>query len=208
MKNFLQHLQESQKTYEFRIKLADIDPSETADRLKSALDSYGLESLSSAKRLPIKENDIDFPNRQNCQIYLMDAVLKYPVNDQQLRAIIAERAGYDANSIVVVPANHPEEQRRWDLEGNDVREFKKGESVLDKPYEDNLEGKAAGKVYAEAGSLLKELGKVKIESVGNDTTIGGKKDPAYGKTTNDITTGELSPVGSNKNKIPSAVKGK
>ena len=209
MKNFLQHLAESQKTYEFRIKLADIDPADHIDRLKNALEAYGLESLSGAKRLPIKEHDVDFPSRSNCQIYLMDAVLKYPVNDQQLCAIIAERAGYPLASIIVVPKNSPEEQRRWNLEGNDVREFKKGETVLGQPYDaPTAEQQAASRMYSEAGNILKELNQVKIESVGNDTTIGGEKDPAYGTTTNDITTGELSPVGSNKNKIPSAVKGK
>lgn len=209
MKNFLEHLQESQKTYDFRIKLADIDPAESLDRLKTALDSYGLESLSSAKRLPIKENDIDFPSRSNCQIYLMDAVLKYPVNDAQLRAIIAERAGYDANSVVVVPANHPEEQRRWNLEGNDVREYVQGESVLDKPYDDDAAAKQAGDDYAKPMSLLKELNKsAKFDIEGTDKSINGEKDPAYGKTTNDIPSGDASPVGSKQNTIPSPVKGR
>ena len=70
MKNFIKHLQESQKTYEFRIKLADIDPAEKGDMLKNALDAYGLQSISEAKRLPIKETDIDFPSKKNCQIYM------------------------------------------------------------------------------------------------------------------------------------------
>ena len=74
MKNFLEHLQQAQKTYEFRIKLADIDPAEKGDMLKNALNAYGLESLSEAKRLPIVESDIDFPSKKNCQIYLVDAV--------------------------------------------------------------------------------------------------------------------------------------
>ena len=197
MKNFLEHLTQSQKTYEFRIKLANIDPAETVDRLKTALDSYGLESLSEAKRLPIMESDIDFPSMKNCQIYLMDAVLTYPVNDQQLRAIIAERAGYPAANVVVVPTNHPEEVWRWNLEGNELREFKKGEAVLDKPLEETTNG--AGKSYAEAGTLLKELSKVTFDIAGNDETKA--------QTLNDIPTGDLSPVGSTKNKIPSAVKG-
>jgi len=207
MKNFLEHLVEAQKTYDFRIKIADIDPAERMAQLKNALEAYGLESLSTPKRLPIKANDIDFPSLENCQIYLMDVTLTYPVNDAQLRAIIANRAGFPVACVVVVPANHPEEQRRWDLEGNDVREYKKGEAVLDKPLEDNPAGKKAGKVYAEAGSLLKELNQVKIESAGHDTTIGGEKDPSYGKTTNDIPSADKSPLGTSKNKIPSAVKG-
>jgi hypothetical protein len=200
MKNFLQHLSESSKTYEFRIKIANIDPQESWERLEAALDAYGLDSLSKPKRLPIKANDIDFPSMENCQIYLMDAVLTYPVNDQQLRAIMAERAGFPAGNIVVVPAGHPEEVWRWNLEGNEIPEYKQGESVLDKPLEDNPDGKAAGKTYAEAGSLLKELNKVKIEIAGTEK--------ADGKTLNDIAAGDDSPVGTKQNTIPSAVKGK
>lgn len=202
MKNFLQYLTEVQKTYEFRIKIANIDPAEKMDVLEAALDAYGLESISKAKRLPIKSNDIDFPSMENCQIYLMDAVLKYPVNDAQLRAIVSDRAGIPQSNIVVVSPNHPEEQRRWDLEGNDVREFKQGESVLDKDYshDECACAEDASKQYAEAGSLLKELNSVKIDIAGTEK--------ADGKTLNDVATSDVSPVGSKQNKIPPAVKGK
>lgn len=200
MKNFLEHLTESQKTYEFRIKLANIDPAEHADKLKNALDAYGLESLSEAKRLPIMESDIDFPSMKNCQIYLMDAVLKYPVNDQQLRGIIGERCCIPAAQVVVVPKNHPEEIWRWNVDGqSELREFKKGEAVLDKPYEDNQEGTKAGESYAKAESILKELNAPKVETEGSEPKA---------KTTNEIPTGDVSPVGSKQNKIPSPVKGK
>jgi hypothetical protein len=38
----------------------------------------------------------------NCEIYLMDASSKYPVNDAQLRAIVSERLGCAAAQVVVV----------------------------------------------------------------------------------------------------------
>jgi hypothetical protein len=194
MKNFLEYLTESQKTYEFRIKLANIDPADIIEQLENALEAYGLESLSKAKRLPIKETDIDFPNIKNCQIYLMDAVLTYPVNDMTLRAIISDRANISLANIFVVPSNHPEELWRWDRANSDIREFKQGEAVLDKPYEDDPAGKDAGKVYAEAGSLLKELNKeVKWEIAGSEKTDGSD--------TNSIPQGTNSPVGSKQNKI-------
>lgn len=199
MKNFIKHLQESQKTYEFRIKLADIDPSEKGDMLKNALDAYGLQSISEAKRLPIKETDIDFPSKKNCQIYLMDAVLNYPVNDAQLRAIISERCCIAAADVVVVPKNHPEEIWRWNIDGqSELREFKKGEAVLDKPLEET-DDQGQSENYAKAGTLLKELSGVKFEIAGDEE--------AKAQTLNDIPAGTQSPVGSTKNKIPSPVKG-
>ena len=199
MKNFLNYLEQSQKTYEFRIKIANTDPAEKFAALESALNAYGLESLSKPKRLPLKESDIDFPNHGTVELYLMDAVLKYPCNDYQLRSIIAERAGIPQANIFVVPKNHPEELWRWNESGeSELHEYKKGEAVLDKPYEDNQEAKKAGDAYASFNSILKELSETKIE-LASDATPDAK-------TTNDLPTGTLSPVGSNQNKIPKAKK--
>lgn len=203
MKNFLTYLTESQKTYEFRIKIANIDPAEKMDLLENALEAYGLESLSKPKRLPIKESDIDFPSMKNCQLYLMDAVLTYPCNDAQLRACVADRAGIPQANVVVVAKNHPEEQRRWnENDASDIREYVQGESVLDKPYEDNPEATKAGKDYASF-NILKEL------SATTETVVEGKDENPEGnegKTTNDLPVSDVSPVGSKQNKIPTAKK--
>jgi hypothetical protein len=208
MKNFLTYLSEVQKTYEFRIKIANCDPKDKLDDLKVGLEEYAVESVGAPKRLPIKANDIDFPSIPNCEIFLMDAVLKYPVNDAKLRAIVAERLGCPIANVVVVPSSHPEEIWRWDLEGNELREFKQGEDVLTKPYpEADAEQKAASKAYSEAGTILKELNKTaKFEIAGDDKTIGGDADPAYGKTLQQIATGDKSPVGSKQNVIPNPKK--
>ena len=200
MKNFLNYLEQSQKTYEFRIKIANIDPAEKLAMLESALDAYGLESLGKPKRLPLKESDVDFPNHGTVELYLMDAVLKYPCNEYQLRTIIAERAGIAQANIVIVPTNHPEEQRRWNEDdSSDIKEYAQGESVLDKPYEDNPEAKKAGDAYASFNTILKELTELKLAEA------EGGKTPAA-KTTNELPTGDKSPVGSNQNKIPKAKK--
>ena len=200
MKNFLNYLEQSQKTYEFRIKIANIDPAEKLAMLESALDAYGLESLGKPKRLPLKESDVDFPNHGTVELYLMDAVLKYPCNEYQLRTIIAERAGIAQANIVIVPTNHPEEQRRWNEDNSsDIKEYAQGESVLDKPYEDDPEAKKAGDAYASFNTILKELTELKLAEA------EGGKTPAA-KTTNELPTGDKSPVGSNQNKIPQAKK--
>lgn len=207
MKNFLTYLSEVQKTYEFRIKIANCDPKDKLDGLKVGLAEYAVESVGAPKRLPIKANDIDFPSIPNVEVFLMDAVLKYPVNDEKLRTIVAERLGCSLSQVVVVPAGHPEEVWRWDLEGNELREFKQGEDVLTQPLpEATAEQKAASKFYSEAGTILKELNKpAKFEIAGDDTTIGGEKDPAYGKTSNDIAQGKDTPL-TKQNTVPKAKK--
>jgi hypothetical protein len=206
MKNFLQYLSEVQKTYEFRIKIANCDPSDKLDGLKVGLQQYAVESVSAAKRLPIKSNDIDFPSIPNCEVFLMDAVLKYPVNDAQLRTIVAERLGCSAAQVVVVPKYNPEEIWRWNIDGeSELREFKQGEDVLTQPFpEPDADQKAASKSYSEAGTILKELSKpATFEIAGTDTTIGGEKNPAYGKTTNDIA---VDTKGLQQNTIPTPIK--
>lgn len=198
MKTFVQYLTENQKTYEFRIKIANCDPAEHMDKLENALEAYGLDSISKPKRLPISESNIDFPNMKNAQVWLMDAVLKYPAGSEQIRAIISERAQFPQNCIMVVPRNHPEVL--WRENEGELREYKKGDAVLDKPLEDSPEGKKAGENYAKAHSLLRELSKPEY------TAEGGKTDNA--KTLNDIPQSNTSPVGSKQNKISSPVKGR
>ena len=202
MKNFLNYLAESQKTYEFRIKFANVDPAEKLDQIKAVLEAYAVESLGSPKRLPIMESDIDFPGFKNCQVYLMDAVLSYPCTDAQIRAILSERAGIPQANIFVVPKNHPEEQRRWNENGtSDLREYVQGESVLDKPYEENAEAKAAGENYSKFKFIMQELSTPKEDiAEGKDGTPEGNE----GKTTNELPQGDVSPVGSKQNKIPTA----
>lgn len=197
MKNFLQYLSETQKTYEFRIKIANCNPSDKLDALKAGLAGYVVESMSSVKTLPIKSNDIDFPSMTNCEIFLMDAVFKYPVNDAQVRAIVAERLDCAQSQVVVVPKYSPEEIWRWNIDGeSELREFKQGEDVLTQPYPvADADQKAASKAYAGAETILKELTKpAKFEIAGNDHTIGGQAQSSYGKTTNDVAVNTTSPV--------------
>jgi hypothetical protein len=60
--------------------------------------------------------------------------------------------------------------------------------VLTQPYPTaDADQQAASKAYAGAETILKELNKsAKFEISGDDQTIGGEKNPSYGKTTNDI----------------------
>jgi hypothetical protein len=201
MKNlsFKNYLQESQHTYEFRIKIADVDPTDKMDRIENALNAYGMESLSKPKRLPLKESDIDFPSHGAVQLYLMDAVLTYPCNDAQVRQIIADRADIAKGNIKVVPKLSPEEIRRWNIDDeSDIKEYKHGEAVLDKPYEDNPDATQAGDDYAKPETILKELDSPEIKTEKKSDQPEGNK----GKTSNELPQGDTSPVGSKQNKIP------
>lgn len=211
MKNFIQHLSEAQKTYEFRVKLANIDPAHCLGRLKSALETYSLQEMSEVKRLPIQENVIEFPSFGPTQVYQFDVSLAYPCMDAQLRQLIAERCDLPSSVIVVIPRNHPE--LLWREGEGELREYVQGEEVLTTPFPaPDAAQKAASKAYAGAESILKELNptKDKWTIAGHDLTDGAENKPekiTTGKTTNSIPQGKVDPVGSKQNKIPSPVKG-
>lgn len=197
MKTFLEHLAESEKTYEFRIKIANFDPSDAMDRLESILDAYGLEDISSPKSLPVTEDNINFPSLGPVEVYQIDAILKYPVTDAQLRTMVSERWGVPAASIVVVPRNHPEEL--WRNNEGELHVYQPGESVLDKAYEEV--DSTAGESYQNADVIHRES--KKVESV----TETDQTEKPSGNTTNDLEQGITSPVGSKQNTIPEPNKG-
>lgn len=187
MKNFLDYLAESQKTYEFRVRVANIDPSDKMDCLENCLDAYSLESITKPKSLPIQESHIDFPAMKSPEVYVMELTVRYPVQADQVRAIIADQLGVSQGHISVVPSLHPEEL--WRSGEGELNEYKQGESVLDKELEDNPEGKKAGKSFAEKFVIMKELKAAESEIEGQEKITA--------ETLNEIPTGDKSPVGSN-----------
>lgn len=197
MKSFEQYLFHSQKTYGFRIKLAEVDMSEeNLSRIKSALEAYGVENMGKPKRLPIQEH-VDFPRMGPCECHIIDVELRYPTTTEQLTHIVAERALLDKGRVCVKTKDaddlwHESEALGKDREG----------ALLD---EENLGGiENAQQVVGQArvGSLIKELSKLtrKYEVAG--------KEKVSGETTNSLPMNTTSPVGSRQNKIPSPVKGK
>ena len=197
MKTFIEYLNETQKTYEWKIKIANVDPKDHMDCLESCLDGYHLDSITKPKSLPITESHIDFPSLKSPKVWVLEAVLKYPVMADQLKAIVAEKLNVAQSQVAVMSPQ--QEVIRDGVE--DIKEFEKGTSVLEEELpEANKEQKEASEAYANRTPLLKELSTPKVEVEGSDDTPEGNK----GATTNDLPEGTDSPVGSKQNKIPSA----
>jgi hypothetical protein len=197
MKTFIEYLNETQKTYEWKIKIANVDPKDHMDCLEACLDGYHLESISKPKSLPITESNIDFPSFSSPEIWVLEAVLKYPVMADQLRAIVAEKLNISQSQVAVMSP-----QQEVIRDGvDDIKEFEKGTSVLEEELpEATKEQKEASEAYASRTPLLKELSTPKVEVAGSDDTPEGNA----GKTTNDLPSGDASPVGSKQNAIPTA----
>ena len=197
MKPFTQYLYHTQKIYEFRIKLAEVEMSEdNLSRIKNALEAYCVESMGKPRRLPIQEHR-DFPKMGPCECHVIDIGLKYPTTTEQLTHIVAERALLEKGRVCVYTKDDFEQQVAINSEA--VRT----EPLLTDPTLEDEAGAQALVGQARVGSFLKELEKNKTSKY----EIAGKE-KADGTTTDSLPQGTKSPVGSSQNKIPSPVKGK
>jgi len=112
MKSLTHYLTESERTYNFRIKIANMIEDEVMDRLETCLEKYDMKSLTKPKKTPIPEHPMDFQTLSNAEVYIMDAELQYPVSANQLYEYISQSVGVPANQLVVINKDHPEEIAR------------------------------------------------------------------------------------------------
>jgi hypothetical protein len=197
MKSFKAYLTESQKTYNFRIRMACEMTSEIESKVKQALEQYKVESVSSPKRLPIQESPL-FPNMGPVEINIFDVSVCYPANDDLIRNAIAECGCCPAANIRVTPTDSPFEAI---LDGKEMSN-PDGKTVLSEPEmkTDSPDKDLVGD--ARIPSIMKELEETRRYQYAK--AAGGAT--AKGKTSNDFSQGTSSPVGSKQNKIPKPVK--
>jgi|TARA_B100000780_G_scaffold252629_1_gene199847 hypothetical protein len=112
MKPFKHYLTESERTYNFRIKIANMIEDEVMDKLEDALGKFELKSLSKPKKTPIQEHPMDFQTLTNSEVYMMDAEMGYPVTANTLYEYLKHAIGIAPNEIVVINKDHPEEIAR------------------------------------------------------------------------------------------------
>lgn len=197
MKSFTQYLYHTQKVYEFRVKVADVDMTEdNLARIKNALETYGVESMGKPKRLPIQEH-AEFPKMGPCECHIIDIGLKYPTTTEQLQHVVAERAMLDKGRVCVYTKDQHEQ-----IAASEDTQLEDG-ALLEKPELKDEPGAQELVGQARVSSFLKELEKNKVSKF----EVAGKE-KADGTTTNSLPLGTKSPVGSSQNKIPSPVKGK
>jgi len=191
MKSLSAYFHETNKLYEFRIKMAHVEPKgEVLEKIKNALNAFQVESVSPAKRLPITEH-WEFANEGACECYVIDVSVRYPTIPGQLRQLIGERAGINASWVCVKTMA---EALNDDLSFSqaDENEARKqpliGDDSLDSPSGQEQVGNA------RLTGLFKELSANtrKFEIQGTDNEY------ASGKTTNEIPQNTSSIIGGKK----------
>lgn len=188
MKSLVEYLLDSEKLYEFKIKLAVPElPNEMMDRIEHALRAYEVARISKPKHLPIAVRNLDFPHCGPCDVFLITVALKYPCTDAQVRDVLGTQGRIPLSNIVVIPANQPEELRREDE--SDVNSDKKKEAILTTELETTESGQplVGGN---RLNSMLKELESCKQEFATKQETSA--------KTSNDFPQNNISPLKGNK----------
>lgn len=184
MQQFVDYYNANKKQYKYTIKIAQNDLSANdASTLEQYLERYNLLEFSPFRKTPIQQNPIDFPNVRDCEVYINDIIVEYPITPNALHREVSSAMGINEQSIAIYSENDPRKQyeEEW-LErvvGNE--EFKsKYKSKLGSPENWEVEP-AYGEEYNN--EFLKSLTSAddKTEEVNNALSPKEKRDSEKAK---------------------------
>jgi len=185
MKPFAKYLAESERTYNYRIKIVGDVPSDFFRELQDKLAQFDVVTMSKPKTSPVRKEIPDFPAFPNQSMTIVDVEFKYPAIEPQIKQL-AQILGMDPNRIVMMTTPYEESM---DIEAEKIGNQNK--DLLDDPtYPAN---------DAQQRALKKDYGADPYDHVvlknaykSNFTVAGGKTPPA--KTTNELPMGNKSPM--------------
>jgi hypothetical protein len=185
MKNFQEYLAESQRTYNYRIKIVgDVEPA-FVKMLEEKLKQFDPVKITAVKKTPIQSKPADFPAAANESVSSMDCEFRYPAIEPQIQQI-AQLLGLDPNRIRLLTTAYEEsladEKEKIEDQNKDLL------ADTDYPAPD-AEQKALSKDYSapyNQHAVLKNAYR-------SEFTVAGGKTPAA-KTTNDLPMGNDSPM--------------
>jgi hypothetical protein len=185
MKNFQQYLAESERTYNYRIKIVgDVAP-DFIKSLEGKLAQFDVVKISKPKTTPVQLKPADFPKHSNDSVTSMDVEFRYPAIEPQIKEI-AQLLFLDPNRIIMLTTPHEEgmdsERERVETENKDLL------TDTDYPAPD-AEQKALSKDYS---APYNQHAVLKNAYRSDFTVAGGKTPPA--KTTNDLPMDNTSPM--------------
>ena len=185
MKNFQQYLAESERTYNYRIKIVgDVAP-DFIKQLEERLKQFDVVKVSKPKTTPVQLAPADFPKHSNDSVTSMDVEFRYPAIEPQIKEI-AQLLFLDPNRIIMLTVPHEDgmdsERERVAAENKDLL------TDTDYPAPD-AEQKALKKDYS---APYNQHAVLKNAYRSDFTVAGGKTPPA--RTTNDLPMDNTSPM--------------
>lgn len=185
MKNFQEYLAESQRTYNYRVKIVgDVEPA-FIKALEEKLKQFDPVKVSAVKKTPIQLKPADFPAHANESVSSMDCEFRYPAIEPQIQQI-ARLLGLDENRIRLLTTAYEDSM----VDEKEKIEDQNKDLLTDTDYPaPDAEQKALSKDYSapyDQHAVLKNAYRSEF------TVAGGKTPPA--KTTNDLPMGTSSPM--------------
>jgi len=185
MKNFQQYLAESERTYNYRIKIVGDVASDFIKALEEKLKQFEPVKIGRAKSTPVQAKPADFPKHSNDSVTSMDVEFRYPAIEPQIKGL-AQSLFMDPNRIIVLTVPHEDsldtERDRIEAENKNL--------LTDTDYPANTAEQEALK--ADYSAPYDEHAVLKNTYRSDFTVAGGKTPPA--KTTNDLPMGTSSPM--------------
>lgn len=183
---------ESQRTYNYRIKIAGELPTGLMAGLKEKMAQFDPVKIGEVKTTPIQKTPTDFPNFENERVSYFDVEFRYPAIHPQITSM-AQMLGLDPNKL----AMHTISYDNSNVEEYDEIHAQNQNLLADTEFPaPNQEQKRLKKDYS-ADPYDHEVLQNQYRS--NFKVAGGKTPKA--QTTNDLPMGGKSPIGG-KNKLP------
>ncbi|MEI7675108.1 MAG: hypothetical protein WCI60_05270 [bacterium] len=187
MKSFKEHLTESKRTYDFKVKIAGGFAPEQEASMKTLLDKYKVVNFKKSGQTPVQSFPLDFPRLTNTEVNIYEVSVDYPVASHELAHYLSAGLKISEQALVVRNPNEPSE--RYQEPG----EKREGALLNDNNYSEspNVDSNDYyGSKYND--SLIKTLNNdLKAQRKAQGQVIPNGDD---GKTTNDLPQGTVSPV--------------
>lgn len=181
-KSFNEYLMESKTLYSFKLCVASELSKEQLGKISRELTQYDAEKIAEPKRLPVQRNSVDFPQLGATEIYHIDLTLHYPVTTPELTALVLKATGLPESHVLV----------RTDVQAADALPVPQQDDTKNKTTAPQLT-KTLG-TDVQVANLLKEL-----ESMAFKYAAPNKEKMS---TTNDLSQGTKSAIGSTVSKLP------
>tara|TARA_B110000444_G_scaffold44199_1_gene40113 strand:+ start:28 stop:624 length:597 start_codon:yes stop_codon:yes gene_type:complete len=163
MSTFKDHLTESTKSYDYKIKVAGQLADDFASKLESALAKFEVANMSAGKKTPIMTLPLDFPALSNEQVTIFDVTTNYPASQRVMHEYLSDILRVPATHIVVRKPGEPTEEYQNDMQVAQKSEY--ANKLHDIEYKDAPKVNAEDYHSTKANmGLLKELLKDRKEN--------------------------------------------
>jgi hypothetical protein len=185
MKSFKEHLNESKKQFNFKIKIAGEFTTEQEDHLKSALDKFAVTGFKKSGKTPIQELPLDFPQVKNCEVSIYEVILDYPTTQFELTEYISNECSISKSHLAVRRPGEPSEEYQH-IEPNprtgallDDPDYKEAGSPK---FEDYYGDTYNSGFVKELNDILKLQRKERGEQIPGETSVKYSTDAPQGNT--------------------------